>query len=144
MRARVLLVVLVGVAVRLPALRVPFLNEDEALYATAAARMQEGLPPYVAGVESKPPGVLYLYRAAAGLVGRYHLEAVHALTIPWVLLTGLFVARAVGRRGGLLAALLYYVYVTVQKPQVLATQCELLYSLPLAAAAWLLVRRKGA
>jgi hypothetical protein len=143
MRLRVLLVVVIGIAVRLPAVHVPILNEDEALYATAAAAMQEGLPPYRAGVESKPPGIFYLYRATFDLVGRYHLEALHALTILWVLATGGIVAaiaaRAAGRRAGLLAALLYYVYVTVQEPSVLATQCELVYSLPLAAAAWLLV-----
>jgi 4-amino-4-deoxy-L-arabinose transferase-like glycosyltransferase len=150
MRSRVLpvlLVVLCGVVLRLPAVRVAILNEDEALYATAAAAMQAGAPPYVAGVESKPPGVFYIYRAAFALVGRYDMKALHALTIPWVLATALFVAliagRVAGRRGALLAALFYLVYTTVQEPKVLATQCELLYSLPLAAAAWLLVRGRA-
>jgi hypothetical protein len=136
-------VILVGVVLRLPALGTSILNEDEALYATAAAAMQEGEVPYRAGVESKPPGIFYLYRAAFAVVGRYQMKAVHALTIPWVLATGLCVfaiaRRAAGRKGALWAMLLYFVYSTVQEPQVLATQCELLYSLPLSAAALLLL-----
>jgi hypothetical protein len=136
-------VLLVGVVLHLPAVRVAILNEDEALYATTAAAMAQGEPPYVAGVESKPPGVFYLYRAAFAVVGRYHMEALHALTILWVLATGLVLWRLVGPRAGPWAALFYYVFTTVQEPQVLATQCELLYALPLALAA-LLARRPTA
>jgi hypothetical protein len=39
-----------------------------------------------------------------------------------------------------IASLLYAGFVIVQEPAVLATQCELLYSLPLALAAYLIVR----
>jgi 4-amino-4-deoxy-L-arabinose transferase-like glycosyltransferase len=139
-----LALVLVAVVLRWPSTRITVLNEDEALYAAAAATMMEtGAPPYVAGVESKPPGIFYLYRAAFALVGRYQLRAVHALTIGWVLLTALLVAgmaRRVGpARAGWWAAFFYLVFTTVQQPKVLASQCELLYALPLAGAGWLLV-----
>jgi len=142
MRSRWLLpaAVLVGVILHAPAVGVPILNEDEALYAAGAAAMREGLPPYVAWVESKPPGVFYLYQAAFAVVGRYHMEALHALTIVWLLATGLVLARLVGPRAGPFAALFFYVFTTVQEPSVLATQCELLYSLPLALAALALAR----
>lgn len=137
------LVMVVGIVLRLPAVRISILNEDEALYATAAAAMHEGELPYHAGVESKPPGIFFLYQAGFALVGRYQMQGLHALTILWVLATGLFLAlcarRAAGPRAALLAALFYYVFVTVQDPKVLATQCELLFSLPLAAAAALLL-----
>ncbi len=133
-------VVLVGIILHAPSLRVPILNEDEALYAAGAAAMSEGLPPYRAWVESKPPGIFYLYQAAFAVVGRYHMEALHALTILWVLATGLVLARLVGPRAGPYAALFYYVFTTVQEPSVLATQCELLFSLPLALAALLIAR----
>lgn len=140
-------VLALGALLRLPAVRVSILNEDEALYATTAAAMQQGELPYRAGVESKPPGIFYLYRAGFELVGRYQMKALHALTIPWVLLTGLLLAllarRAGGERAGLFAALCYLVFSTVQEPAVLATQCELLYSLPLAAAALLLLLGEG-
>jgi 4-amino-4-deoxy-L-arabinose transferase-like glycosyltransferase len=140
----VLVLVLVGVALRWPSTRITILNEDEALYAAAAATMMEtGAPPYVAGVESKPPGIFYLYRAAFALVGRYQLRSVHALTIVWVLATALLVAGLVSTvgtaRAGWWAAFFYLVFTTVQQPKVLASQCELLYALPLAGAGWLLV-----
>ena len=147
------MLILVGVLifVRAPALRIDILNEDEALYAATAAAMQSGQPMYRAGVESKPPGIFYLYKWGFDLIGRYHLKALHALTILWVLATGLFVGRLAARARGctngplstwgapFVAALLYYVFTTVQQPPVLATQCELLFSLPLAIAAWLLL-----
>ena len=137
-------VILVGIVLHGPSLRVPFLNEDEALYAAGAAAMSEGLPPYRAWVESKPPGIFYLYQAAFAVVGRYHMEALHALTILWVLATGLVLARLVGPRAGPFAALFYYAFTVVQEPSVLATQCELVYSLPLALAALLISRPRVA
>jgi 4-amino-4-deoxy-L-arabinose transferase-like glycosyltransferase len=138
-----LFVILVGIVLRLPSLWIPVLNEDEALYATAAASMSAGDPPYRAGVESKPPGIFYLYEAGFALVGRYNLCGLHALTIVWVLFTAALVAaiaRRAGPRGSAgWAALYYVVFVTVQDPKVLASQCELLYSLPLSLAAYLVV-----
>ncbi len=142
------------VVLRAPSLRVDILNEDEALYATTAASMATGQPPYRAGVESKPPGVFYLYEAGFALVGRYNMIGLHALTILWVLGTAIAVG-ALARRASptstagpprrlttpVIASLLYAGFVIVQEPQVLASQCELLYSLPLAIAAWLIVRR---
>ena len=151
-----LLLVIVAVAViRAPAVNVDILNEDEALYATTAASMAEGAPIYRAGVESKPPGIFYIYEAAFAVVGRYAMKALHALTILWVLGTALLVGalarRAVPRvvdatgpprvvTPAVIASLLYAGFVIVQEPAVLATQCELLFSLPLALAAWLVVR----
>lgn len=145
--ATVLAIAALGVALRLPAFRVDILNEDEALYATAAAAMATGERPYVAGVESKPPGIFYLYRAGFWAVGgRYRMRALHVLTTLWVLLTAAAVAGVAARlarerrgRTAAVAAIFYLVFTTVQEPAVLATQCELLFSLPLALACFLLV-----
>jgi len=144
-------VVLVGVALRLPALFVSILNEDEALYSAGAAALATGEPLYQAVTDNKPPGIFWLYRAACELVGRYDLRAIHALTLVWVLVAGGLVARVamllvpIERRGpaGLTASLLYFVYTTVQEPRVLATQPEILFTLPLAGAAWMLCRAEG-
>jgi hypothetical protein len=172
---------------RSPSLTIPILNEDEALYATTAASMAEGQPPYRAGVESKPPGIFYLYQGAFAIVGRFDMRALHGLTMLWVLATALLVGaiarRALpggpappapdkpragragdppappepptvpepstpsGARAGrdtelvaLVASLLYVAFTIVEEPAVMASQCELLYSLPLAAAAYLIVR----
>lgn len=141
-------VVLVAVALRLPGLWISILNEDEALYSAGAAALQTGEPLYQAVTDNKPPGIFWLYRAAFDLVGRYDLRAIHALTLLWVLAAGALVARVAmllapaERRGpaGLTAALVYFVYTTVQEPRVLATQPEILFTLPLAAAAWMLCR----
>jgi len=146
-----LAIVIAAVAViRAPSVRVDILNEDEALYATTAASMADGEPPYRAGVESKPPGIFYIYEAGFALVGRYDMRALHALTMLWVLGTALLVG-AIARRAvkrdkgrafdvGVLASLLYAGFTIVQEPAVLATQCELMYSLPLAGAAYLILR----
>lgn len=141
----VFLVLLAIVAIRLPSLATPILNEDEALYAATAANMAEGDPPYVAGVESKPPGIFYLYQAGFALTGRYNMIGIHALTMLWVLGTALLVgklAKKVRPDAELPAALLYVAYTIVEEPAVMASQCELLYSLPLAAAAVLLLHDK--
>ena len=144
---------------RAPSLTIPILNEDEALYATTAASMAAGQPPYRAGVESKPPGIFYLYEAAFAIVGRYDMRALHALTMLWVLGTALVVGGLARRAApgpappaspappahgvlstATLAALLYVAFTIVEEPAVMASQCELLYSLPLAIAAWLVIR----
>jgi hypothetical protein len=146
--ATVVAIAALGVVLRAPSFRVAILNEDEALYATAAADMAAGAPPYEAGVESKPPGIFYLYRAGFWLLGgRYRMRGLHGLTTVWVLLTAAAVAgvaaRLAGERRGrtaAVAAVFYLVFTTVQEPAVLATQCELLFSLPLAVACLLLVR----
>ena len=145
-RQRVIaLAILVGaiVAIRAPSLAVPILNEDEALYAATAASMAEGAPPYRAGVESKPPGIFYLYEAGFAITGRYNMIGIHALTMLWVLGTALLVgaiAKRVRPEAELPAALLYVAFTIVEEPAVMASQCELLYSLPLAAAAFLLIK----
>ena len=141
------------IVLRAPSLAVPILNEDEALYAAIAANMAEGRPPYRAGVESKPPGIFYLYEAGFAIFGRYAMRALHALTMLWVLGTALLVG-GIARRAvpgspappdrvltvSLVASLLYLGFTIVEEPAVMATQCELMYSLPLAAAAWLVIR----
>jgi hypothetical protein len=149
--ATVVAIAALGVVLRAPSFRVAILNEDEALYATAAADMAAGARPYEAGVESKPPGIFYIYRAGFWLLGgRYRMRGLHALTTVWVLLTAAAVAgiaaRLAGARRGrtaAVAAIFYLVFTTVQEPAVLATQCELLFSLPLAVACLLLVPRPG-
>ena len=137
-----LIVAIAIIAIRAPSLATPILNEDEALYAATAASMAEGDPPYIAGVESKPPGIFYLYRAGFALVGRYNMIGLHALTMLWVLGTALLVgliARKLKPGAELPAALCYVAFTIVEEPAVMASQCELLYSLPLAGAAYLLV-----
>jgi hypothetical protein len=75
------------------------------------------------------------------------MRGLHALTTVWVLLTAAAVAGVAARlaeerrgRTAAVAAVFYLVFTTVQEPAVLATQCELLFSLPLAVACLLLVR----
>src|SRR5262249_28780781 len=127
-------------ALRAPSLTIPILNEDEALYATTAASMAEGQPPYRAGVESKPPGIFYLYQAAVAVVGRYDMKALHGLTMLWVLGTALLVGAIARRAAGrpqkppeagadppdrvlsvsTVAALLYVAFTIVEEPAVMA------------------------
>ena len=142
MRSRWILaaILLCGTILRLPSLRVDVLNEDEALYAAGAVAMQEGSPPYRAWTDSKPPGIFYAYQAAFELAGRYRMDAVHALTIAWVLATALLLARVLGAHARPWAALFFLVFTTVQRPSVLATQAEILYALPLVVAAGLVAR----
>src|SRR5229473_8586539 len=123
------------------------LDGDEAIYASIAALMNGGARLYAeGGVDNKPPGIFWTYAAIFDVFGRYQMTAVHAIGFLAVAATCvvLFViARDLaGTRAGLLAALLYGVLTGAGNPRLLAANTEVFMTLPLAAAALLMLRRQ--
>src|SRR5439155_26091248 len=97
----ILLVVAVTAGCRLPCFVKPFLDGDEAIYASIAALLDAGGHLYgEGGVDNKPPGIFWTYAAVFRLFGRFHLHAVHALALVCVLGTAGLLALAARRAGG--------------------------------------------
>jgi hypothetical protein len=138
---------LVGTVISLihaPLLTKPFVDSDEAVYATIAALTNDVGSLYAAGgVDNKFPGIYWIYAIVFRLFGRYSMNAVHALTILVVLSTSAVlgaVASRIGRRSAAwLVALLYGVATTLYTPKMLAANTEVFTMLPISAAVLLTV-----
>jgi 4-amino-4-deoxy-L-arabinose transferase-like glycosyltransferase len=104
-------IVIVTVLLRLPALVHPNAIDDEAVYSVVGNAIADGGRPYIDAVERKPPLLFWTYAAIARLGGEYNWVFLHTFALLWVLATmaGLYV---IGRRlfnpaTGLFAAFLY-------------------------------------
>lgn len=88
--------------------------DDERVYAVVADEIVDGGQPYVSAVERKPPLLFWTYAAVFEAFGEYNWDALHAVSIAWVLLTmaGLYVIgrRLFNHKTGLVAALLYCIF----------------------------------
>jgi len=133
--------------VHLPSFFHRLMDGDEAVYGSIAALMNGGARLYAeGGVDNKPPGIFWVYAATFDVFGRYQMTAVHAVGLLVVAATCvlLFVITRdlASTRAGLLAALLYGVLTGAGNPRLLATNTELLMTLPLVAAVLLMMRRQ--
>src|ERR1044072_393258 len=82
---------------RLPTLFRSLYNPDEGYYGTIANDMLAGGAVYHTAVDTKPPGMYYIYAAVFRVAGRNNLFAVHLLAIFVVAATAL-VLRQIGAR----------------------------------------------
>ena len=133
--------------VHLPAFAHRLMDGDEAVYASIAALVNQGGHLYAdGGVDNKPPGIFWAYAATFDVFGRYQMTAVHFLGLLVTAATCVllfYMARQIaGTRAGLLAAIFYGVLTAAGNPRLLAANTELFMSLPLTAAALLLMRRQ--
>lgn len=133
-----LVVILLTLLLRAPALWVPVLDLDEAGHAVGALVWLEGGVPYVDYVDNKQPLAYAAFAAVFALCGP-SLVAVHWLTVPWLLLTAWLVGRvARGLYGSTAAALAPVLFALASvawvEKDMLATNTEILANLPLAAA----------
>src|ERR1044072_7334227 len=79
-------------------------NSDEGYYGIIANDTLDGGTFYETAVDTKPPGIYYVYLAVFKVAGKNNLLAVHILTIFVVAATALIVRRAGARgRGAALA-----------------------------------------
>ncbi len=138
------LVLLTGLALRLPTFGRTLLSSDEASYATMAEAMQRGGVLYRDTVDHKPPALFDLYLASFRVLGPYNTQLAHLLVVLAVLLTAFALARAAGRlwgdaRAGWVTALLFVVFsTTLPDFDALAANGELFLLAPQAVAfAWL-------
>jgi 4-amino-4-deoxy-L-arabinose transferase-like glycosyltransferase len=138
------LVLLTGLALRLPTFGRTLLSSDEASYATVAEAMQRGAVLYQGTVDHKPPAIYDVYLASFRVLGPYNTQLAHLLVVLSVLLTAFALSRAAGRlwgdaRAGWVTALLFVVFSTTMADfDALAANGELFLLAPQAVAfAWL-------
>jgi beta-lactamase superfamily II metal-dependent hydrolase len=143
-----LLVLLVALTTRLPALTDRFYSNDEATYSALAARLNAGGSLYTDAVDHKPPGIASLYAAVFSAAGPYDLGAVRALLVVVVGATGIVVGELAcvltGDERSRMAGVLYALAAATGFPDnVQAANTELFLNLPLALAALAVHRATG-
>lgn len=134
-----LLVALTIILVHAPSLAKPFLDSDEAVYATVAALTNSVGRLYAeGGVDNKFPGIFWIYAGVFRVFGQYSMTAVHAFTICVVLGTSAVLAAIAARVGyksaGSVVALFYGIVTTFFYPKMQAANTEIFTMLPLSAA----------
>ena len=125
------------VILRAPTLLPSMYTIDEAYYATIANDMLDGGAVYRTAVDTKPPGMYYIYAGVFEVAGRNNLRAVHFLAI-FVVVTTAFVVRRIGTRvandwAGAWSGIGYALFVHAYRPaDTLGANSEIFASLPLA------------
>src|SRR5437870_10701295 len=125
------------VILRSPTLLPSMYLGDEAYYGTIANDILDGGTVYRTAVDTKPPGMYYIYAGVFRVAGRNNLLAVHLLAIFVVAATAL-VVRRVGARvadewAGAWSGIGYAVFVHAYRPgDTLTANTEIFASLPLA------------
>ena len=140
---------LVGLVIALihaPLLTKPFVDSDEAVYASIAALTNGGGHLYAeGGVDNKFPGIFWIYAGVFRVFGQYAMNAVHVLTIVVVLATcavlGAIAYRIGSKSGATTVALFYGVATTLYTPKMLAANTEIFAMLPVSAAVLLSLPR---
>jgi hypothetical protein len=131
------IIILLVVVLRSPTLLPSMYLIDEAYYGTIANDILDGGKVYHTAVDTKPPGMYYVYAGVFRLAGRNNLRAVHLLAIFVVAATAL-VVRRIGARvasdwAGAWGGIGYAVFVHAYLPRdTLAANSEIFASLPLA------------
>src|SRR5215813_3608634 len=113
-------IIVLVVILRAPTLLPSMYTVDEAYYATIANDMLDGGAVYRTAVDTKPPGMYYIYAGVFQVAGRNNLLAVHILAILVVAATAL-VLRRIGARmaddwAGGWGGLGYVVFVHAYRP----------------------------
>ena len=133
---------LVGLAITLihaPLLTKPFVDSDEAVYASIAALTNDVGHLYgIGGVDNKFPGIYWIYAIVFRIFGQYSMNAVHLLTILVVLATsavlGAIASRIGNKSSAWMVALFYGVATTFYTPKMLAANTEVFTMLPISVA----------
>ena len=124
------------VILRSPTLLPSMYLVDEAYYGTIANDILDGGTVYRTAVDTKPPGMYYIYAGVFQVAGRNNLRAVHLLAI-FVVATTALVLRRIGARvsddwAGAWAGIGYALFVHAYLPRdTLAANSEIFASLPL-------------
>lgn len=134
-----LLVALVVTLIHAPLLTKPFVDSDEAVYASIAALTNRVGHLYAqGGVDNKFPGIYWIYALVFRIFGQYSMNAVHALTILVVLATsavlGAIASHLANKSAAWLVALFYGVATTFYTPKMLAANTEIFAMLPISVA----------
>src|SRR5881396_2546523 len=131
------IIIALVVILRAPTLLPSMYTSDEGYYGTIANDILDGGAVYRTAVDTKPPGMYYIYAAVFRVAGRNNLFAVHLLAIFVVVATAL-VLRRIGARladdwAGAWSGIGYAVFVHAYRPgDTLGANSEIFASLPLA------------
>lgn len=142
-----ILLVLLTILLRLPAIVHPKPIDDEGGYVAIAVELLHGETLYKSVVERKPPLLFWIYETIFFLVGPYNYVPFHLIGIAWILLTmwGLY---AIGkelfdRDVGLVAGLLYTISITPSLSENLAFNGEVMMNLPIVWALFLAFKQNS-
>ena len=131
------IIIALVVILRLPTLLPSMYESDEGYYGTIANDILDGGAVYQTAVDTKPPGMYYIYAAVFKVAGKNNLLAVHVLAILVVAATAL-VVRRIGARvaddwAGAWSGIGYAVFVHAYRPDdTLGANTEIFASLFLA------------
>ncbi len=130
-------IITIVVILRFPTLLPSLYNADEGYYGIIANDTLDGGTLYQTAVDTKPPGIYYIYIAVFKVAGKNNLLAVHILAILVVAATALVVRRIGARVGddwaGAWSGIGYAVFVHAYRPgDTLAANTEIFASFPLA------------
>jgi len=98
------LILVFGFALRIPYFFHTMQDIDEGCHAAAAAVLMDGGLPYSNVVDSKPPGIYYIYLMTFILFGKYNMTAIHWVTFFWTLATAIILSLLAKRLEGKKAA----------------------------------------
>jgi 4-amino-4-deoxy-L-arabinose transferase-like glycosyltransferase len=139
-------IVLLTIAIRLPALLHPLPIDDEAGYSVIANEIVDGGRPYIDAVDRKPPLLFWIYAAVFKVAGKYNWKALHLLSLTWALATmaGLYAIgkQLFDRETGLAAAFFYSVFQPWAAYKNLAFNGEIVMNLPIVWA-WVIGLRRS-
>src|SRR5438552_5319242 len=93
------IIITIVVILRFPTLLPSLYNADEGYYGIIANDTLDGGTLYHTAVDTKPPGIYYIYVAVFKVAGKNNLLAVHVLAILVVAATALVVRRISARVG---------------------------------------------
>src|SRR5499433_706863 len=131
------IIIALVIILRAPTLLPSMYTTDEGYYGTIANDILDGGTVYRTAVDTKPPGMYYIYAAVFRVAGRNNLLAVHILAILVVAATALIVRCISARVGddwaGAWSGIGYAVFVHAFRPNdTLGANSEIFASLPLA------------
>jgi 4-amino-4-deoxy-L-arabinose transferase-like glycosyltransferase len=136
-----ILLVLLTVCLRLPAIVHPKAIDDEAGYATVAHELLHGGTLYISALDRRPPLLFWIYAAIFWVVGPYNWLPFHLIAVAWMLLTmwGLYALgrELFSREVGLAAALLYSIYTASVDYVLLELNGEVMMDLPIVWALYI-------
>src|SRR5438094_5930382 len=128
-------IILLTVAIRLPALVHPQPIDSEEMYSVVANEIVDGGRPYTDAVERKPPLLFWTYAGVFKVAGKFNWKALHFVALVWTLcsMAGLYVIGRdlFDRNTGLIAALFYSVFQPWWTWKTLAFDAEMLMNLPI-------------
>jgi len=142
----VLGIVVLTIAIRLPALVYPRPIDSEAMYSVVANEIVDGGRPYADAVERKPPLLFWTYAGIFEVAGEFNWKGLHFVALVWTLcaMAGLYVIGRdlFDRNTGLIAALFYSLFQPWWTWKNLSLDAEMLMNLPIIWA-WAIAFRRS-